>query len=198
MKKSVLILLSALLLLIALLSILPIHSESLIYDEVLRLHVIANSDSDADQELKLLVRDAILEETQKILKNVKSREEAEKIISEHSALLENIALETVRKNRFDYSVALELGKEKYPTKNYESCAFPSGEYLSLRIKIGEASGENWWCVLFPPLCLSAATDKDAFTSVGITDSQYQIITETDNPKYKIRFNLLESFEQLIN
>jgi stage II sporulation protein R len=198
MKKSVLILLSALLLLIALLSILPIHSESLIYDEVLRLHVIANSDSDADQELKLLVRDAILEETQKILKNVKSREEAEKIISEHSALLENIALETVRKNRFDYSVALALGKEKYPTKNYESCAFPSGEYLSLRIKIGEASGENWWCVLFPPLCLSAATDKDAFTSVGITDSQYQIITETDNPKYKIRFKLLESFEQLIN
>ena len=198
MKKSVLILLSAMLLLIALLSILPIHSESLIYDEVLRLHVIANSDSDADQELKLLVRDAILEETQKILKNVKSREEAEKIISEHSALLENIALETVRKNRFDYSVALELGKEKYPTKNYESCAFPSGEYLSLRIKIGEASGENWWCVLFPPLCLSAATDKDAFTSVGITDSQYQIITETDNPKYKIRFKLLESFEQLIN
>lgn len=198
MKKSVLILLSALLLLIALLSILPIHSESLIYDEVLRLHVIANSDSDADQELKLLVRDAILEETQKILKNIKSREEAEKIISEHSALLENIALETVRKNRFDYSVALELGKEKYPTKNYESCAFPSGEYLSLRIKIGEASGENWWCVLFPPLCLSAATDKDAFTSVGITDSQYQIITETDNPKYKIRFKLLESFEQLIN
>lgn len=198
MKKSVLILISALLLLIALLSILPIHSESLIYDEVLRLHVIANSDSDADQELKLLVRDAILEETQKILKNVKSREEAEKIISEHSALLENIALETVRKNRFDYSVALKLGKEKYPTKNYESCAFPSGEYLSLRIKIGEASGENWWCVLFPPLCLSAATDKDAFTSVGITDSQYQIITETDNPKYKIRFKLLESFEQLIN
>lgn len=198
MKKSVLILLSALLLLIALLSILPIHSESLIYDEVLRLHVIANSDSDADQKLKLLVRDAILEETQKILKNAKSREEAEKIISENSALLENIALETVRKNQFDYPVTLELGREKYPTKNYESCAFPSGEYLSLRIKIGEASGENWWCVLFPPLCLSAATDKDAFTSVGITDSQYQIITETDNPKYKIRFKLLESFEQLIN
>lgn len=198
MKKSVLILLSALLLLIALLSILPVHSESLIYDEVLRLHVIANSDSEVDQELKLLVRDAILEETQKILKNAKSREEAEKIISENSALLENIALETVRKNQFDYSVTLELGREKYPTKNYESCAFPSGEYLSLRIKIGEASGENWWCVLFPPLCLSAATDKDVFTSVGITDSQYQIITETDNPKYKIRFKLLESFEQLIN
>ena len=198
MKKSVLILLSALLLLIALLSILPVHSESLIYDEVLRLHVIANSDSEVDQELKLLVRDAILEETQKILKNAKSREEAEKIISENSALLENIALETVRKNQFDYPVTLELGREKYPTKNYESCAFPSGEYLSLRIKIGEASGENWWCVLFPPLCLSAATDKDAFTSVGITDSQYQIITETDNPKYKIRFKLLESFEQLIN
>lgn len=198
MKKSVLILLSALLLLIALLSILPIHSESLIYDEVLRLHVIANSDSDADQELKLLVRDAILGETRKILKNAKSREEAEKIISENSALLENIAIETVRKNQFDYPVTLELGREKYPTKNYESCAFPSGEYLSLRIKIGEASGENWWCVLFPPLCLSAATDKDAFTSVGITDSQYQIITETDNPKYKIRFKLLESFEQLIN
>lgn len=198
MKRKILILLCTVFLLISLLCVLPIHGESLIYDKVLRLHVIANSSSEADQALKLSVRDAILEQSRILLRNAKSKADAEKIISEHSSHLRETALDTVRKNGFDYPVALELGLENYPTKNYESCAFPAGEYLSLRIKIGSAEGENWWCVLFPPLCLSAATDKDAFTSVGITEGQYQIITETKNPKYKMRFKILESFSELIN
>ena len=104
----------------------------------------------------------------------------------------------MRDNGYDYTVAIELGKEEYPTKNYESCCFPAGEYTSLRILIGEASGQNWWCVLFPPLCLSAATDADAFASVGITDNQYQIITDSESTKYKIRFKLLESFSEIAN
>lgn len=197
-KKKILTLLCALLLLIGVLAILPVHSESLIYDEVLRLHVIASSDSDADQALKLLVRDAILEKTQLLLADAKSRSEAEKIILDNSQELQSVALNTVRENGFDYDVSLELGEESYPTKNYESCAFPAGKYLSLKIKLGESQGQNWWCVLFPPLCLSAATDKNAFTSVGITDNQYQIITESDNPKYKIRFKFLESFSEALN
>ena len=198
MKKRILILMLTLILLIGLLAVLPIHSESRIYDSVLRLHVIANSDSDEDQALKLLVRDAVLLEAQKLLENISDRESAEQIISQNTEQLRLIAENTVRRNGYSYPVSITLGKEEYPTKNYESCAFPAGEYTSLQIMIGNASGKNWWCVLFPPLCLSAATDKDAFTSVGITDSQYQIITDTKNPKYKIRFKILESFSEIVN
>lgn len=195
--KQALTLLLTLTLLIGLLAILPIHSESNIYDSVLRLHVIANSDSDEDQALKLLVRDAILLKAQELLGDISNRESAEKIISQNLEGLRLCAEKTIIDNGYSYPVSISLGKEDYPTKSYESCAFPSGEYTSLQIFIGDASGKNWWCVLFPPLCLSAATDKDAFTSVGITDSQYQIITDTKNPKYKIRFKILESFSEIM-
>ncbi len=195
--KQALTLLLTLTLLIGLLAILPIHSESNIYDSVLRLHVIANSDSDEDQALKLLVRDAILLKAQELLGDISNRESAEKIISQNLEGLRLCAEQTIIDNGYSYPVSISLGKEDYPTKSYESCAFPSGEYTSLQIFIGDASGKNWWCVLFPPLCLSAATDKEAFTSVGITDSQYQIITDTKNPKYKIRFKILESFSEIM-
>lgn len=196
--KRILILFLSLALLIGLLAVLPIHSESNIYESVLRLHVIANSDSEEDQALKLLVRDAILAETQKLLANISDKKSAELIILQNTEQLRLIAEKVVIENGFSYPVSITLGKEEYPTKNYESCAFPSGEYTSLQIFIGDASGKNWWCVLYPPLCLSAATDKDAFASVGITDSQYQIITDTQNPKYKIRFKILESFSEALN
>ena len=196
--KRILILFLSLALLIGLLAVLPIHSESNIYENVLRLHVIANSDSEEDQALKLLVRDAILAETQKLLANISDKKSAENIILQNTEQLRLIAEKVVIENGFSYPVSITLGKEEYPTKNYESCAFPSGEYTSLQIFIGDASGKNWWCVLYPPLCLSAATDKDAFASVGITDSQYQIITDTQNPKYKIRFKILESFSEALN
>ena len=88
--------------------------------------------------------------------------------------------------------------EEYPERSYDSVCFPSGEYLSLRVCIGEAEGQNWWCCLFPPLCLGASSvsskqAEDSFISVGLTPSQYKIITETDKPVYKIRFKLLELF-----
>jgi stage II sporulation protein R len=98
-------------------------------------------------------------------------------------------------------VSVLLGEEDYPTRTYDSCCFPAGEYVSLRVCIGEAAGQNWWCVLFPPLCLSAATANDtdsneeAFISVGLNRDQYGIITETQNTKYKIRFKLLETVEE---
>ena len=196
--KKILIILLTLALLIGLLAVLPVHSESNVYESVLRLHVIANSDSDEDQALKLLVRDAVLLEAQDILKDTSSREDAERIIAQSTGRLRLAAEKTVRENGYSYPVAIALGKENYPTKSYESCAFPAGEYTSLQILIGDASGQNWWCVLFPPLCLSGATDKDAFASVGITDGQYQIITDTKNPKYKIRFKILESFGEIVN
>ena len=198
MKKRILILFLTLIFLIGVLTVLPIHSESQIYESVLRLHVIANSDSDEDQALKLLVRDAVLFEAEEILQGISDRNTAEQAITQNLERLRLRAKETIIESGYSYSVSIKLGKENYPTKNYESCAFPAGEYTSLQIMIGEASGQNWWCVLYPPLCLSAATDKDAYASVGITDSQYQIITETQNPKYKIRFKILESFSEIVN
>lgn len=198
MKNKILISIITLILLFGILTVLPIHGESEIYSDVLRLHVIASSDSEADQALKLLVRDAVLLEAQTLLDGVYDRKKAESIISENLELFKATAEKVIRENGYDYPVSVELGKEEYPTKSYESCCFPAGEYTSLRILIGEAAGQNWWCVLFPPLCLSAATDADAFASVGITDGQYQIITESENPKYKIRFKILESFSEAIN
>lgn len=198
MTKKILTVLITLTLLITTLAVLPVHGESEIYSNVLRLHVIANSDSEDDQNLKLLVRDAVLAEAQILLCNVYDRTKAEETVMQNIEILRSVAEKTVLDNGYDYPVAIELGEEEYPTKNYESCSFPAGEYTSLRILIGEAAGQNWWCVLFPPLCLSAATDADAFASVGITDNQYQIITDSESTKYKIRFKILESFSNAVS
>jgi stage II sporulation protein R len=178
-----------------LLGFLPIHSEAAIYDNVLRLHVLANSDSSEDQALKLEVRDRILEETATLFKDCKSKDEAREAVESNLDKIREIAEQTVREAGYDYGVSVSLGEEEYPTKNYEECCFPAGEYLSLRVMIGEAEGENWWCVLFPPLCIDAAGEsREVFAEVGLTDEQYSFITETDNPKYKVRFKLLEVIE----
>lgn len=178
---------------------LPIHGESEIYDTVVRLHVIANSDSEEDQTLKLKVRDRIIEVVDPAVRNCRSQSEAIAAIGGIMGDIQAAAEDVIEAEGFDYPVSVVITEEQYPTKNYESCAFPEGEYVSLQVKIGESEGENWWCCLFPPLCLSAATDEksneDAFISVGLTDEQYKIITETKSPKYRVRFKILEVFEK---
>jgi stage II sporulation protein R len=189
---------SVLSLLIALLGILPIHGESELYKSVVRLHVLANSDSDSDQNLKLKVRDAILKESKALFGSADTQDEAKRIIEENLEKIEALAKSVIENEGFDYGVTVVLGKEEYPTRNYESLCFPSGEYLSLRVLIGNGEGQNWWCVLFPPLCLSAATDgREAFAEVGLSTEQYNIITESSSPKYKVRFKLLEALEGMI-
>ena len=191
-----------LLFLLGLFSVLPIHGEQEIYDSVVRLHVLANSDSEQDQALKLLVRDEVLKVTAPMLKDCESRDQAIEILQKNSDLLQRAAQSVVDAQGYDYPVTILLGEEKYPTRNYESCCFPSGTYVSLRVCIGKAEGQNWWCVLFPPLCLSAASadsgesNEDAFISVGLTGEQYKVITETDNVKYRIRVKLLEAVQEL--
>ncbi len=195
MYKRILIATFTIIGLYVLLGFLPIHSEAAIYDNVLRLHVLANSDSSEDQALKLEVRDRILEETATLFKDCKSKDEAREAVESNLDKIREIAEQTVREAGYEYGVSVSLGEEEYPTKNYEECCFPAGEYLSLRVMIGEAEGENWWCVLFPPLCIDAAGEsREVFAEVGLTDEQYSFITETDNPKYKVRFKLLEVIE----
>ena len=184
--------------LLLILGILPVHGEEKIYDTVVRLHVLANSDSDEDQAIKLKVRDAILTVTAPLLENCKTQNEAEAVLTAHIEEIRAVAISTLRKNGRSEEVFIELGQEEYPTRSYDSICFPSGEYLSLRVCIGEAEGQNWWCCLFPPLCLGSSTvsskqAEDSFISVGLTPSQYKIITESDKPVYKLRFKLLELF-----
>ena len=180
------------------LSFLPVHGERDIYDTVVRLHVLANSDSEADQALKLQVRDAVLAASAPLVQDCTTQAEAVEALTAHLNDLEAAALSVVQSEGYSYPVTVLLGEEDYPTRTYESCAFPAGTYVSLRVLIGEGEGQNWWCCLFPPLCLSAATAKsdneDAFIQVGLTKDQYGIITETGKTKYKVRFKLLEVLE----
>ena len=180
------------------LSFLPVHGERDIYDTVVRLHVLANSDTEEDQALKLKVRDAILEASAPLVRDCTTQAEAVEALTAHLPELEAAALAVIESEGYSYPVTVLLGEEDYPTRAYESCAFPAGTYVSLRVCIGEAVGQNWWCCLFPPLCLSAATAKsdneDAFIQVGLTKDQYGIITETGKTKYKVRFKILEVLE----
>ena len=184
------------LVLLLVLSYLPIHGEAKVYDTVLRLHVLANSDSEEDQALKLKVRDGVLAVTAPLFENAETRDQAEAIVRAHMTDIQSAAEAVVAQNGSEQAVTVMLDLEDYPTRNYESCAFPAGEYLSLRVCLGEAEGQNWWCVLFPPLCLSAATAKndaeDAFIQVGLSKEQYGIVTETKSRKYRVRFKILET------
>lgn len=176
----------------------PVHGEEKIYDSVVRLHVLANSDSEEDQSLKLEVRDAILELTAPLLENCADRNEAEAVLRAHIPELiaaAKLVLETAGCND---SVTIEFDDEEYPERTYDSFCFPSGTYLSMRVLIGNAEGHNWWCCLFPPICRAAATvskkeAENTFISVGLTPSQYKIITENNKPVYKVRFKILEIF-----
>lgn len=186
-------------LLVLTIGLLPVHGEEEIYDNVLRLHVLANSDSEEDQALKLAVRDAILAVGNGLLDGAKSREEAADILQKNLPLFEEAAKQTIIEAGYEYPVRLSLTEEDYPTKSYGAVCFPSGEYLSLRVIIGEGEGQNWWCVLYPPLCMSAATaerEEEAFISVGLVGDQYRVITETESPTYRVRFKLLEVFERV--
>lgn len=197
MKKSLILVLSICMVFL-IIGLLPVHGEAEIYDSVLRLHILANSDSDEDQALKLKVRDAILAEGGELFRDCRDLQEATDAVEENREKLLEIARRTIADEGYDYPVELKLSEEEYPIRTYGAVCFPSGRYLSLQILIGEAEGKNWWCVLFPPLCLSAATEtkenEDAFISVGLSTDQYRVITETQEPPYKVRFKILEVIE----
>ena len=165
-------------------------------DRVVRLHVLANSDSEEDQALKLLVRDAVLERATALLEQTESRAEAEALLRESLPELETIAEETVRANGYSYAVTAELEDTSFPTKEYDGFSLPAGEYLALRILIGEGVGQNWWCVVFPPLCTAASADvPETALAAGLTEDQVGLMTEEDSG-YVLKFKAVEWWEQL--
>lgn len=175
----------------AILSVLPTKSDLALYDSTIRLHVLANSDSEADQSLKLLVRDAILDSVSGIAEDCASKETAEAALRDSLPALTETAQSVLVSAGSDDEVHLELSREHYPTRGYDGVRLPAGTYTSLRVMIGSAEGHNWWCVLFPPLCTSSAQPQDELAAVGFTGSQIRILTDSRSPRYVLKFRILE-------
>ena len=154
-----------------------------ISDNVFRLHVIANSDSKEDQNLKYIVRDNVLDYVAQISTTASSKEDIINILQNHLTQIEAIALDTIRKNGFDYSVCVEIGNFSFPTKKYGDIILPPGYYDSLKIQIGEATGQNWWCVMFPPLCFVDVTsgivpeESKELLQSNLSEEEYNLISE---------------------
>ena len=163
--------------------------QSSLSSSLVRLHVIAVSDDEYEQALKLRVRDGVLSYISPKLRNVKSAQQAQEIIKSE---LDGIkaAAESSAEGR---SVEVTLSQEYYPTRNYEKFSLPAGKYQSLRVILGEGEGHNWWCVVFPPLCLSAAEQEQAVESMS--EDMRGIVTEEDGYEYK--FRILELWGELM-
>ena len=158
--------------------------------DVLRLHVLANSDSDADQSLKLAVRDRVLEEASARLAGVSSREDAEAVLSASLEPLAQAGAEAVAEAGCDYPVTVRLENTWFPTKEYDGFSLPAGEYRALRVLIGEGKGRNWWCVVFPPLCLGAVTEPAEEAMEALPEGERALIVG-ESEGYVLKFKLLE-------
>jgi len=170
---------------------LPTEKDAEIYTKTLRLHVIANSNSEEDQALKLKVRDAILSKMSDLFSSESDIDSAKSAVNASLEEITSTAKAVISENGYDYDINVKLCTEYYPTKSYGDVTLPAGEYSSLQVRIGESKGENWWCVLFPPICLSPATAKEELSNSGFDNDQIEIITESQNPKYKVKFKILE-------
>ena len=184
----------SLLLCAAVLPFLPIHGEEGIYENVVRLHILAASDSEGDQRDKLAVRDALLAAYGKEL-DCASEADAEARVRDLLPEIKATAEKTLRSRGSDAPVRVTFTDEVYPERTYGELHFPAGTYHSLRILIGEGEGKNWWCVLFPPLCVGAAGGEEVAPELekdppaGLTDSQWGLLSR--DGKYEIRFRILE-------
>lgn len=164
-----------------------------IRSDVLRLHVIANSDTSVDQNLKLRLRDYILQEGKDIFNGSVNVENAVEKIEPVLPELEKSAKVFVNRAGFDYDVKISLSNEYFTTRTYETVTLPAGKYLALRVVIGSGEGHNWWCVMFPPMCVPAADKKDEIENVF---SEKEIKLVESKPKYEPRFKVVEIYEQL--
>ncbi|ERI94837.1 stage II sporulation protein R [Clostridiales bacterium oral taxon 876 str. F0540] len=177
--------------------------------KLIRFHVIANSDSVEDQALKLKVRDKVLEYISPKLKKSKSIEESREIIKSNDAAIKKIAQDVIKKNGYSYTVQTKLSKENFPVKTYGNITLPSGEYEAYRILIGNASGQNWWCVMFPPLCFIDITkgevsykETEKAMKTVLTEKEYEAIDNTQSPndnnnKIIVKFKIVELFNKLM-
>lgn len=157
--------------------------------DYVRLHILANSDSIKDQQLKLKVRDAVIAYLTPYVKDVSDAREANTIIASHQATIIEVATAVLRENGANYPVAVQMGTFEFPVRSYGSLVLPAGEYQAVRILLGQAAGQNWWCVLFPPLCFidGANTALAPVSEAALTEQQ-------GNRTLQIKWKIAELFK----
>lgn len=198
--KNSLILLFLLFLYISISAISYVNAVSSdIENSVFRLHVIANSDSEEDQNLKYKVRDNLIAYMNTLCKDVKNKEEAIQIANHHKNEFLTIAKNTIIENGYTYDVTVEIGNYSFPTKNYGDISLPAGYYDALRVKIGKAEGQNWWCVMFPPLCFVNVSsgivpeESKELIKEELNEEEYSIVTKEDSSEIQFKIGLIEWF-----
>ena len=171
-----------------------------ISNSVFRLHVIANSDSDEDQELKYQVRDEVLEYMNEISSDCSSKEEVVNLVYEYQDEFKQIAEQVIKDNGYDYTVNIRIGNFDFPTKDYGDISLPAGNYDALRIEIGGAAGQNWWCVMFPPLCFVDVTsgivpdESKEVIKENLNEEEYDLVSNKESSDIKFKFSLIEFFK----
>lgn len=169
-------------------------------NSVFRLHVIANSDSTEDQNLKYIVRDKIIEHVNELGKNAKTKEELIENINLDE--INDIAKKTIIENGYDYNVEVEIGNFSFPTKTYGDISLPAGFYDALRVKIGKAEGQNWWCVMFPPLCFVdissgiVPTESKENLKENLDSEEYTLISDNESEDIKLKFKIVEMLQNI--
>jgi len=173
------------------------REQNQLADKMLRLHVLANSDTEEDQALKLRVRDQLLTKVEPWLAEQKDIDGVKTALRARTGELETMAEAVIAQEGYPYSVHVELEKTWFPTRQYEGFALPAGQYDALRVVIGQGAGKNWWCVVFPPLCLAASSEKmtETASQAGLADQEVFLILE-DDEQYVIKFRAIELWETL--
>ena len=172
-----------------------------IQNSVFRLHVIANSDSDEDQNLKYIVRDKVLEYINSISNSSMTKDEVITLANENINEIQKIAENTIHENGYNYSVKLNIGNFSFPTKKYGDITFPAGFYDGLKIEIGEAKGHNWWCVMFPPLCFvdvtSGIVPEESKQTIrdNLSEEEYKLLSENSG-NMNFKFKIVEMFQDI--
>ena len=170
-----------------------------ISNSVFRLHVIANSDSEEDQNLKYKVRDTLLKHMKELCCDCKNKDEAIKIVKEHLEEFKQIALQTIKDNGYSYNININIGNFEFPTKEYGDISLPAGFYDALKVEIGEAKGQNWWCVMFPPLCFIDVTsgvvpeESKKQLENDLSEEEFALVSEDSDIKIQFKFKRLEFF-----
>ncbi len=167
-------------------SIIPTEADAAIYEDTVRLHILAESDSAEDQRIKIYIRDKVLEKYSSLFKQTKNAEDAKNSLRQSLTYIKSDCEGWLFDEGYNSSVNIELTEEWYNTREYDDFTLPAGIYTSLKITIGKGEGQNWWCVMYPPLCLEASL-KDCDTN-NYSDEEYKLISSSG---YNVKFKLLE-------
>lgn len=185
--KKILLPIFTILIATLIIALLPTEAEAGIYEDTIRIHILANSDSEADQKIKLSVRDRLLSEYSDIFSGSTDIRDAEATLRQSLSEIEKSVSEWVFE--YGYTATAKLEVEWFDTRDYDSFSLPAGYYLSLIIRLGEAEGKNWWCVMYPPMCLDAATESAAYTP-----AENNLIIG----KYSVKFKILELISKTVS